>query len=88
MLKKYYRSIISLVLSFVFGIFAYWYLNYYLIQMTYHPDGTEWGTIKEMTLTRSWILMGSILLSFLSFILFLYHMFKTLKRTNIKPNGN
>ena len=81
MLKKYYKAIISLALSVVFGIFAYWYLNYYLIETTYHPDGTESGSIKEMTLTRSWILLGSILLSFSSFVLFLYHTVKTLRRT-------
>jgi len=82
MLKNYRTAIISLALSFVFGIFAYWYLNYYLIQMTYNPDGTGTGFIKEMTLTRSWILIGSILLSFSSFVLFLYHTVKTLMRTN------
>jgi len=82
MFKKFYKVIISLALTVVFGIFAYWYLNCYLIQTKYLPDGTRFGSIKEMTSTRSWILIGLILISFSSFVLFLYHTVKTLRRTN------
>lgn len=88
MLKKYYRAIFYSILYISTGIFAYWYLNYYLIHATRYPDGTELGSIKEMTFTRSWILIGSFLLSFASLILFLYHTVKSFKKRHSNKTSN
>lgn len=73
MLKKFYKPIIYLALTIVLVIFVYWYLNYYMLGINDLPDGTEVGYMKETTLTRGSIVLGGIILSFASFILFLYH---------------